>query len=34
VRSGDAHRLEMHIDTDEANAMGIQANQNVELITK
>jgi len=32
VRSGDAHRLEMHIDTDEANAMGIQANQNVELI--
>lgn len=32
VRSGDAHRLEMHIDTDEANAMGIQANDNVELI--
>ena len=32
VRSGDGHRLEMHIDTDEANAMGIQANQNVELI--
>lgn len=32
VRSGDAHRLEMHIDTDEANAMGIQADQNVELI--
>ncbi|HYE67473.1 MAG TPA: phosphate propanoyltransferase [Anaerovoracaceae bacterium] len=32
VRSGDAHRLEMHIDTDEANAMGIQANENVELI--
>ena len=32
VRAGDAHRLEMHIDTDEANAMGIQANQNVELI--
>lgn len=31
VRSGDAHRLEMHIDTDEANAMGIQNNQNVEL---
>jgi propanediol utilization protein len=32
VRSGETHRLEMHIDTDEANAMGIQANQNVELI--
>lgn len=32
VRSGDAHRLEMHIDTDEANALGIQPNQNVELI--
>jgi len=32
VRAGDAYRLEMHIDTDEANAMGIQANQNVELI--
>ena len=32
VRSGDTHRLEMHIDTDEANAMGIQTNQNVELI--
>ena len=32
VRSGDTHRLEMHIDTDEANAMGIQADQNVELI--
>lgn len=32
VRSGDAHRLEMHIDTDEANAMGILANQDVELI--
>lgn len=32
VRSGDAHRLEMHIDTDEANAMGIQADQTVELI--
>ncbi len=32
VRSGDAHRLEMHIDTDEANAMGIQPNQNVELV--
>lgn len=32
VRSGNAHRLEMHIDTDEANAMGIQANQKVELI--
>jgi propanediol utilization protein len=32
VRSGDSHRLEMHIDTDEANAMGVQADQNVELI--
>lgn len=32
VRSGDSHRLEMHIDTDEANAMGIQPDQNVELI--
>lgn len=32
IRSGDAHRLEMHIDTDEANAMGLQNDQNVELI--
>ena len=32
VRSGDTHRLEMHIDTDEANAMGIRNNHKVELI--
>ena len=32
VRSGNAHRLEMHIDTDEANAMEIKDNQKVELI--
>ena len=32
VRSGDAHRLEMHIDTDEANALGIGANHKAELI--
>jgi propanediol utilization protein len=32
VRSGDAHSLELHIDTDEANALGIQANQTVELV--
>jgi len=32
VRSGEAHSLEMHIDTDEANAMGIQNNDKVELI--
>lgn len=32
VRSGEAHSLEMHIDTDEANAMGIKNNDKVELI--
>lgn len=32
VRSGEAYSLEMHIDTDEANAMGIQNNDMVELI--
>jgi Propanediol utilization protein len=32
VRSGEAHSLEMHIDTDEANAMGIRNDDQVELI--
>ena len=32
VRSGDNHLLEFHLDVDEANAMGIQNNDEIELI--
>ena len=34
VRSGEAYSLEMHIDTDEANAMGIQNDDEVQLILR
>ncbi len=32
VRAGDAHALEVHLDTDEANAAGIQTGDLLELI--
>lgn len=33
VRSGKGHSLEVHIDTDEANAAGIQCGEILELVT-
>jgi propanediol utilization protein len=32
IRSSESYRLEMHIDTDEANAMDIENKDNVEII--
>ncbi|MDK2800610.1 MAG: putative phosphotransacetylase [Clostridiales bacterium] len=32
VRVDDSFQLQMHIDTDEANAMGVKCNQKVELL--
>lgn len=32
IRAGERHSLEMHIDTDEANAMGIKNDSTIELL--
>jgi propanediol utilization protein len=32
VRVGSAHKLEMHLDTDEANALGLASGDKVELV--
>ena len=32
VRAGDAHALEVHLDTDEANAAGIKTGDLLELV--
>ncbi|MDR0874723.1 MAG: phosphate propanoyltransferase [Clostridiales Family XIII bacterium] len=33
IRSGDAHKKEFHVDTDEANAAGLANGQDVEIIS-
>ncbi|MDR0568641.1 MAG: phosphate propanoyltransferase [Spirochaetaceae bacterium] len=34
IRSGDAHKREFHVDTDEGNAAGINNDEEVEIIAK
>lgn len=34
IRSGEAHKREFHVDTDEANAAGIANGQDVEIISQ